>query len=196
MTEKAFRLDFVIAVAALVMSVITTGALVYQTRVIHDQYAVALWPYIAVDTSYGFLDGNGLEISLINDGFGPAMIHSAQLSVDGKPVPGWREYGKALLSDPDIKRRGRSALRGESGTATSVDSSTIVRSGQTMRILRLHSPFNIPQRDFTAHKIALDFCYCSLNDSCWTLHATSGAPARPVPVTACVGDAAIASDFN
>ena len=44
MNEKAFRLDFFIAIAALLISALTAGALVYQTRVIADQYAATIWP--------------------------------------------------------------------------------------------------------------------------------------------------------
>ena len=197
MNDKAFRLDFFIAVGALVMNIITTAALVYQTHVVHDSYAVALWPYVGVETNYGWTDGSGIEVSVRNDGFGPALIHSAQLSVDGKPVTGWKEYAQALLSDPIIKRLKRGSLKGETGSAASIDGSTIVRSGDSKMLLRIHAPYAIPQRLFNKHKIALDFCYCSLNGSCWTLHSEPGAGriTRPLPVPDCTGDAAIRSDI-
>lgn len=198
MNEKAFRLDFFLALGALAMSIITTAALVYQTRVMHDSYSVALWPYLSVDTSYGFIDGNGIQVSVTNDGFGPAVIHSAQLTIDGKAVSGWRDYGHVLLDDPILKSLGKNGLKGESATASSIDGSSIVRSGETKTLLRVHTPFGVPQRLFNKHKLALAFCYCSLNGSCWTLHSQPGnsnRPSRPSPVSDCTSDSAISSEI-
>jgi len=48
MNEKAFRLDFFIAIAALLVSAISAIALIYQTRVIGDQYAATIWPYLSI----------------------------------------------------------------------------------------------------------------------------------------------------
>ena len=44
--EKAFRLDFFIAIAALLVSTLTAATLLYQTHVISDQYAATIWPYL------------------------------------------------------------------------------------------------------------------------------------------------------
>lgn len=192
MNEKAFRLDFFLALAALVMSIITTGALVYQTRVIHDQYAISLWPYLDVVTTNGWEQGSGIQVDVRNDGFGPALIHSAQLSVDGHAIPGWKQYGDILLADPIYKAAPRKNQAVHS-SAGSVDGSTIVRSGQVYTILQVHLAQAIPQRLFSKHQIALDFCYCSLNNSCWTLHSTPGRShgERPTPIADCTSDAEI-----
>jgi hypothetical protein len=42
-SEKAFRLDFFIAIAALLVSAASTIALIYKTRVIGAQYAATIW---------------------------------------------------------------------------------------------------------------------------------------------------------
>jgi hypothetical protein len=179
--EKAFRLDFAIAIGALLMSIVTTATLIYQTRVIHDEYAVTIWPYLSVSTT---LDSNSERVELVNDGFGPALVRSAQLSVSGKPVRSWNQYMKMLLADPLSKR----AVKGShsSASTSSVDASTIVRPGETKRLLQADLPAGVPLALLLNHPIALDFCYCSLNGDCWTLQATPGASGgAPAPVSQC-----------
>ncbi|MBV8375238.1 MAG: hypothetical protein JO302_06980, partial [Candidatus Eremiobacteraeota bacterium] len=102
MNERAFRLDFFIAIAALLVSALTAGTLIYQTHVIGAQYAAAIWPYLSVETTYD--NPNGVTIALNNEGLGPALIHSARLSVDGKSVASWNDYFLTLArEDPRIR---------------------------------------------------------------------------------------------
>ena len=98
--DRGFRLDFFIAVAAVLISAVTAAALIYQTRVIGDQFAATIWPYLSVGDTY---DVNGETIEVSNDGVGPALVRSAQLSVDGRAVPAWNDYLKVLMRDPTLR---------------------------------------------------------------------------------------------
>ncbi len=68
MRDRWLKFDTVVAICALLMSTLTAGAMVYQTRVIADQFSASTWPYLSVDTTY---NPNNVEISLVNDGAGP-----------------------------------------------------------------------------------------------------------------------------
>jgi hypothetical protein len=181
MSERAFRLDFFIAVAALLVSALTAGALIYQTRVVAQQYAATIWPYIDVSSSYS----RGAEtIEVVNDGLGPALIRSAQLSVDGKSVSSWHEYLLALASEPELRRiflRSRAAYLSGLPTAliistSSIGPSTIIRSGESLSLLKLSLGSRAPlaMQELLRHQMTIDFCYCSLNGNCWISRATPG----------------------
>jgi hypothetical protein len=101
MNDRAFRLDFFIAIAAVLISAITAGTLFYQTRVIGDEFAATIWPYLSVGTAY---DTGGETIEVANDGVGPALVRSAQLYVDGRKVRAWNDYLKALARDPELRK--------------------------------------------------------------------------------------------
>jgi hypothetical protein len=192
MNDRAFRLDFFIAIGALLMSVATTATLIYQTRVIHDEYAVTIWPYLSVSTTFS---PSSEVIKLVNDGFGPALIRSALLSADGKPLRSWNEYAHILLRDPLAK----AAVRGSasSSSTSTVDASMIVRPGEEKMILSAHLPKGVSIALLLKHPISLDFCYCSLNDSCWTLHSKPGTIGNvPTPVSHCTVGATIDSHME
>lgn len=171
MTEKAFRLDFFIAIAALVMSAVTAIAMIYQTAVMRDQYAASIWPYLTVSTTTDSSPSTR-RIALTNDGLGPALVRSAQLTVDDKPYATWNDYIHLLERDPLYRR----AKHGEhfKSVLSDVDQTTIVRAGDTMPILQETLPQSVPQALILKHRVTLDVCYCSLNGNCWTTHAVAG----------------------
>ena len=119
MNDRNFRLDFFIAIAAVLISALTAGTLFYQTRVIGDEFAATIWPYLSVGTTY---DTGGETIEVTNDGVGPALVRSAQLYVDGRKVDAWNDYIKAVSRDPELRGlflRAQAAVRaGPAGHAT------------------------------------------------------------------------------
>jgi hypothetical protein len=205
MNDRALRLDFFIAIAALLVSALTAGTLIYQTRVIGAQYAATIWPYLSVETTYD--NPSGLTIALNNEGLGPALIRSAQLSVEGKDVSSWDGYFTMLVrEDPRIRsflmRMQAAVLAGHSPRGMTITTSSVgsmsIRPGQSKVILKIWSPSPglVPLDAIAEHPIALDFCYCSLNGSCWTLHATPGKNGAPDPqsVNRCTSAAMIESN--
>jgi hypothetical protein len=198
--ERAFRLDFFIAIAALLVSALTAGTLVYQTRVIGDQFAATIWPYLDLGTTY---DVNGETIEVSNDGVGPALIRSAQLRVDGKTVRAWNDYIRALARDPGVRSaliRTRNALMKGSAPQSSISMSSIgpsstLRPGESKTLLKITVTGSFPTEALAKHTLVLDFCYCSLNGSCWTLHTIPGRISPdPQAIGHCAGNAAIESN--
>jgi hypothetical protein len=181
------RFDTVVAICALLVSVITASVLGYQTHVVEEQYAATIWPYLSVDTAHA---EHQLRIALTNNGLGPALIGSAQLIIDGKPAPGWTTLADLFRRDPAF-----SSLRHKeiSNTTSSVDESTTIRPGDSLPLFNVAVSNTVPQELLRKHTIALQFCYCSLNDRCWTLSATVGARRSPHPsrVRACTQSAQI-----
>jgi hypothetical protein len=199
MNDRAFRLDFFIAIAAVVISALTAGTLVYQTHVIGNQFSATIWPYLSVLTTYS---SNGETIDLSNDGLGPALIRSAQLRVDGRAVPAWNDYERVIARDPATRTlwlRTRAADLAHSSPRSAINMSSIgpsqtLRPGETTNVLKLLFVSNVSAQALTKHVVSIDLCYCSLNRNCWTLHVVLGQiNPDPQPVSACTARAAIQS---
>ena len=181
MNERAFKLDFFLALVAVVLSIITTIGLIYQTAVMRDQYAATVWPYLSVDSSY---DGDGMALQLTNDGFGPALVKSAALTVDGKAAKSWDDLLRVLFIDPLLRPKISPHMKMQL-TQSSLDGASIIRPSQSLTIFR----FEVPDGHAVVikHTVDINLCYCSLNGSCWMLHATPGRALgnSPQPTSHC-----------
>lgn len=184
--KDLLRFDTVVAACALLMSSVTAGAMVYQTRVLQDQFAATVWPYLAVNEFYG---GHDLEMHLTNQGVGPALIRSAQIVVDGKPLRGWDRQFFSMVFGLNIDNM-KEPLQDQS-----VDGSTAIRAGEDRTLLKMHLRRASLVARSLQHDVTLRFCYCSINERCWNLVASSrsAAPAVPVVAPACSEHYAIAA---
>jgi hypothetical protein len=183
MKDQLLRFDSLIAVIALLMSTVTAGAMVYQTHVIQEQFAATIWPYLSV-----VWDNNpdSVDVHLANDGAGPALVRSAQLQADGKVLPTWNDLFRLIFSDPRLRTNNRKTF--SAGTqASSVDASTIVRAGASAPLAAVVHASPQVLRIVRSHRIALSFCYCSINGSCWTIRSAleSNELDIPQPVAYC-----------
>lgn len=197
MNDRAFRLDFIIAIGALLISALTAATLIYQTHVIGDQFSATIWPYLSVGTTY---DTNGETIEISNDGVGPALVRSASLQVDGRPLRSWDDYIVVLARDPALRGiflRMRHAAKG-SGAMLSMSSlgpSTTLRPGESDTLLHLVLLGRVPTQALMKHSVAIEACYCSLNGTCWLLHSVPGTiSSDPQTVSHCQSRTAIESN--
>lgn len=78
-----FKMEFIIAVSVIVVSVMSMVVAIYQTQIMRDQQHTAVWPYIQWMMQTG---PNGFSIVVTNKGVGPAIIKSTSLKLDGKPM--------------------------------------------------------------------------------------------------------------
>jgi hypothetical protein len=169
MNEKVLRLDLVIALVAVLISTIAAVATVYQSRIIADQYSATVWPYLSVTYT---LRPDRMDLVLRNDGLGPALIRSAQLRYNDRPVGSWNDF--LHITESAIPKHVHGAM---SMTAADVNSSSIVRSGDTLLLLTLHATggahFHVQA---LRRSMSVQVCYCSLLGRCWMTQRDEGAP--------------------
>jgi hypothetical protein len=178
MEERAFRLDFFIAIAALLVSALSALMLYYQTRVVADQYAATIWPYISVESTLSATDD---RITVTNDGLGPALIKSAQLVYDGKPLASWNDY----LADMTRGIKHREGIRA-TASLSSIGPASTIRPGDSKQLFDFSYNSAALEHAVLAHSVVLKFCYCSLNNSCWQLsEAIQEPPSENEQVAAC-----------
>ena len=150
------------------------GASAYQTWVINQQFGATVWPYLAVDTT---TNPDGMIVALTNNGLGPALVRSAQISVDGRPASSWKDYVNGISKDPLLRNR---HFHMHTST-TSVDASTTIRSGESLQLMAVQMKTPLAAVVIPRHPIGLTFCYCSLNEHCWELHTVVGQAGGPLP---------------
>ena len=190
MDEKRFRLDLVVALCALAISGVAAGASAYQTYVIRQQYSATVWPYLDFVTTssptYFWLRVN-------NAGIGPALIRSAIVSRDGKPIV----IRANLATSPALylaiapERHAaeayerRTHARGASLTVSSIVRGDVIPAGSTLDLLRVDGAFLTHRVFENMRRVDLQICYCSLLGTCWTKrlwdpavepHAVAGCP--------------------
>jgi len=169
--NRAIRFDFIFGIGALIVSISSVLMLGYQTNLIQQQYSATIWPYLSVSTTTN-PDSGSREILLENDGLGPALVRSAQLEIDGKPASSWNDYLAVLMGDLRRENRVRHISIGSS--TSDLSASTIVRAGQSQNLLKVFLSPSARIDVLLRHSLAIEVCYCSLNNSCWQLRSVAG----------------------
>lgn len=84
MAKSKINTGLLVGIIAIVINIITASVYIYQTQIMQSQQHASVWPYLEWRSYYNDFDGFGLRIK--NNGVGPALIKSSQLSVDGKNI--------------------------------------------------------------------------------------------------------------
>ena len=171
MNEKRFRFDLLIAVSALLISTIAALASVYQTHVINQQLSATVWPYLMLDRTYG---QQSMTLSVTNYGLGPALVRSAWMDLNGKPMPSW----DAVIAEY-VQMKHQMHVNGVTRIGDSnLDGSVVLSAGVSRRLLDLRTTGNaIHAARRLAGNLSLRICYCSLLGQCWqTTSGQIGAP--------------------
>lgn len=194
---KAPRLSFdtVGSIAAIVIGACALFVAWDQAQIMRKQQHASVMP--AVNVASGFssnADSFVMTVTISNDGIGPALIESASLHVDGKPVEDWPDLRDRLLPP---------ALHDD--FASNLDSAIgMLAAGAKSDAIQLIWPRNettsagfeaLKARVFSADSAENYFsvCYCSVFDKCWVAGPERNT-SRPTHVKKCndAGDDVVA----
>ena len=171
-SPSPFALDRsdVIALIALVISLLGTVLAYRETRILNEQQQLAMeqkaasvWPYVEVEKTFDYTTDSTLEFrfAIQNPGVGPALISKMDLVYEGQRV---RADSLALLinhNHPEANAKqlsSRTFSEGIFSAGTTLPLAVIgfaVR-GQTFEEMAGH-----------VSDLALDCCYCSVYGTCW-----------------------------
>ncbi len=168
MDDRRLRLDFVIALCALLISSVAAGASVYQTHVIARQFSAAVWPYVSFDATNSPAE---MEIDVRNDGLGPAIVRSVSITLDGKPQPSLEALFAALRREQGVPAELRAAVRaGEalSLTTSTPERGTVIAANNAHTMIRLKGSLLVQRFGLDLKRLDVSLCYCSLTGTCWT----------------------------
>ncbi len=175
---KNFRVDIVIAVCALLISALATGASWWQTRIIQRQLSAQVWPYLSFTNTYG---PDSIDIVVSNDGLGPAIIHSLDITVDGKPQRDVATALDALLGNVTFPRREKLGF-----DSSTIGSGGVLAVGAKQTLLHVQGATIARIAASRMSHADMHACYCAIVvGDCWDTHANG---VSPVPVSACPND--------
>jgi hypothetical protein len=87
------------AVFAVLVSLTTLALMIAQTRLMQTQARASAWPHVSIGFS---ANQAGFAWVVTNNGVGPAITHSVQVRVDGKPQRDWGDVLSALNINADV----------------------------------------------------------------------------------------------
>lgn len=179
------RGDLVIAVCALLISSLATGAswwqarvLQAQTLVLQEQLGAQVWPYVGVSEN---TSNDTVQLNIENDGLGPAILRSASATIDGTPKSSLVDVMHAILG-PNLLGRRRHGEK-MSLTLNSSGPGSVLRAGTSMTAFSLTSKrFAAPlATGLSRRRLDIRICYCAvIPGKCWLSDSASSRDPQPV----------------
>lgn len=158
------KVEMLLAVCAVITSVIAVYVAWDQGRVMRAQQHGAVYPVLQVD---GFVSTNARTASMGmrvgNSGVGPALIHDVRLSADGVLLETLDAYSERLPEGYDLSwagLAGRALAPGEEIIPIQITWSTEDISMDTLYATAAEWG-----------ELEMSICYCSVFDRCWRTHA-------------------------
>jgi hypothetical protein len=152
--ERRLNLDFIMSACALMLSAVVCATALYQLRNASRQMSAQTWPYVTIGWHY---DNDESGILVTNDGQGPAIIYGVALRLDGQPQHDVISALRRIVSGPAAVIHIDALVHG-----------TVLRPGQELHLLSVRGAAWDKQLRDAKGRIAVELCYCSVLDRCWT----------------------------
>lgn len=161
--------EMIIAVSALIVSLITAFASIYSAFIDRAYARSSVWPRLEIHRTY---DASKAYFSygVNNKGTGPAVIKYAKLSYDNKALKSWPEYLQ-MRSGRDV------------GHVQSHIGSKVLSAGESIKPMETRDK-EIATLLADKDGLQIELCYCSIYDECWLADRTN----EPTPVAQCTID--------
>lgn len=167
------KVEFLVAVCALIASTMAVYIAWDQGRVMRAQQHAGVFPVLQVDgyvTNRDELTAVGIKIA--NSGVGPALIESADFFAGDEKIRSFRRDQISLPDGYDLSWSaivGRALAPGE--TVTPIDMVWPVGTLTTQDIQNISED---------AQSWRLEICYCSVFERCWMTQKIGRSRAKPV----------------
>jgi hypothetical protein len=194
--QKGPRVDLLIAICALFISTLATGASWWQSRVVQQQLSAQVWPYLAFDVTLTSTPA-ALQLAIVNYGLGPALIRDIVIAVDGQPQHDMPAALAKIIGNPAALAV-RKAAGGPKATfeLTSLDQGAVVRASETRTLVDVSGSPALAQRLIAAQqRLDMRVCYCSILEQCWRV-ALSDPGGQPQAATCDTHDPDRAHSFD
>ena len=100
-TERRIRWDALAAIIAALIGLLALCVSGYTAYIQRQQVSAQVWPHLRIGSSTF-----PPSIYVMNQGVGPAIVHSVEVLVDGKPQPDWEHVFAAVGMHGDINTQG------------------------------------------------------------------------------------------
>jgi hypothetical protein len=163
--ESAFRSESIVAFVALLISLVSLAVYIYQAQLMREQQHISVWPYLEWDMTISSVDG--IRITVVNKGVGPAIIKNATLKLDDEEMDVLTLLNKVVGNLDSL-----SLFYGD------VNSSKVLAPGEQYHLFDLkllngklgaesgHEVYTRVKEMYP--RIKYEICYCSVYGDCWT----------------------------
>ena len=173
--ELDVRPDIIIAVCALLISALATGATYYQSKIVERQLSAQVWPYVSISNTFS---PDSLDVTISNDGLGPAVVRSLVVTVDGKPQRDVASALSHLVGDAHVKPHETISF-----DSTSMGSGGVLAVGGKRTVMHLQSATLAGAAAAQYARVDITTCYCAIIvGNCWH---KDGRDENPVEVSSC-----------
>ncbi|WP_084397470.1 hypothetical protein [Henriciella aquimarina] len=167
------KAEMLIAICAVLTSVIALFVAWDQGRVMRAQQHGAVFPVVQID---GFVsttaDHASMGVRLSNSGVGPALIERVQMLKDGAPVDSLQPYVDRLPENYDLSWSGLTGRAIAPGAEVA-----------PIELLWTREDISDDRLNSTAAEwaeLSLEVCYCSVFDRCWVTRGIGTARSERV----------------
>ena len=161
---RKFDNGTIIGLAAILINLVTVSVYMYQAHIMQKQQHTSVLPYIEWLYSNA---GNEFVISVENKGIGPAFIKNVTMKLDDEEIGSNSALFKKLLGTSSFSFINSTVERRVISPGEKVEMVHVYDSAQAKAIDSLLLWNNSP------HKFALEICYCSVYNDCWTTDGTT-----------------------
>lgn len=172
-TKKGLSSEMIVALAAIVVSIMTLSVYIFQARIMMDQQHTSVWPYVewTMTSISESEEDQEFYISVINKGVGPALVKDTKLLLDGKlyKYNDYRDFMKELLGE---------GKRDSLWILYSVVDNRVMAPGEEVKIFHVKSWQGIRIPNFDHKRFQYTLCYCSIYGDCWTTDGTISVPGQ------------------
>ena len=175
--ERTNRFAAAVATFVGVMALLVSGYTAYVQR---QQVRAQVWPILL----YGTGNSPELTLWLTNKGVGPAVIRHVLVTVDGEPMPRWRDVMTKLLG-PGQYNYSQNTIT-DAVMAPGEEMSLFAPRDATGAPIPLKPPGSVGDRfNDERFRVGVEICYCSTLDECWTLRAGGRQKAQTTVTARC-----------
>ena len=164
-------LDMVVALAALVTSVVSITVAVRHGETMEKLVEAQSWPHIQLDSSNLVNDKQDVALTLRSTGSGPSQVKALSISYAGTPVHNWPELIRACCAS-DRNADVATLLRETDGRViTGTPTGAVLLPNDKAMIMSLpRTEANAAlwkRLDMERTKLRFEACYCSVFDECY-----------------------------
>lgn len=161
------KTDTILSLSAIFVSICALIISVYEFRVMKVQQQAAVWVYVDIGFSY---NSKGIEVYAVNNGVGPTIIKSMQVSYKNKYFENWQEIFDYFL------KKGHS-LNYSIYKVNEVNEQVLPPK---KKVTLLFLPWNKDTKAIQKHlfKLKLKIQYANILEECWQVNFSSQGKER------------------
>ncbi len=171
-TRRGIRWDAMAAIIASLVGLLALLVAGYTAHIQQQQVRAQVWPRLLI----GHSDVKGqYEMTVLNQGVGPAIVQSVQVLVSGKPVSDWDALEKLFGFKP------------ASPGVVSTLNKMVLTPGEHLHWIQFRSAADIDAftADWGRFHVEARVCYSSTLDESWMVVFHPGELAIPREVSSC-----------